>query len=67
MMLSADRAPCHTALAETIYDNHFKADNSVRNSVSQGYNNTQDTVKGVVKGITTGAKNLKNKIKKLFQ
>ena len=67
MMLSADHAPCHTALEKTVYADHFKADNSVRNSVSQGYNNTQETVKGVVKSITKGTKKLKNNIKKLFQ
>lgn len=67
MMLSADHAPCHTALEGTIYADHFKADNSVRNSVSQGYNNTQETVKDVVKGISKGTKKLKNNFKKLFQ
>jgi len=67
MMLSADHAPCHTALEGTIYADHFKADKSVRNSVSQGYNNTQETVKDVVKGISKGTKKLKNNFKKLFQ
>jgi len=67
MMLSANHAPCHTALEGTVYADHFKADKSLRNSVSQGYNNTQDTVKDVVKGITKGTKKLKNNIKKLFQ
>jgi len=67
MMLSADHAPCHTALAETKYADHFEADTSVRNSVSQGYNNTQNQVKSVVKNLKKNTKKLKNSIKGLFQ
>ena len=67
MMLSADRAPCHTALAGTTYADYFKADTSVRNSVSKGYNNTQEAVKSVGKDIKNSAKQLKKSIKGLFQ
>jgi uncharacterized protein involved in outer membrane biogenesis len=67
MMLSADHAPCHTALTGTIYADYFKADNSVRSSVSKGYNNTQDKVGSVVKNIKNSTKQLKKSITGLFQ
>ena len=67
MMLSADHAPCHTALTGTIYADYFKADTSVRSSVSKGYNNTQDKVGSVVKNIKNSTKQLKKSITGLFQ
>ncbi len=66
LMLSADAAPCHTALQNTAYANHFKADKSVSGSVSKGYTNTKDSIKNVGKNIKNQAKDIKNQIKGLF-
>lgn len=67
LMLSADQAPCHTALIGTSYANYFKADNSVRGSVSKGYNNTKDAVAGFGKDLKKQAKDIKNQLKGLFK
>ena len=67
LMLSADRAPCHTALIGTPYAGYFKADNSVRGNVSKGYNNTKDTVSDIGKGLKKQAKDIKNQLKGLFK
>ena len=66
LMLSADAAPCHTALQNTAYANHFKADKSVSGSVSKGYTNTKDSIKNVGKNKKNQAKDIKNQIKGLF-
>lgn len=65
-MFSADGAPCHTALKNTAYADHFKADTSMRGSVSSGYNSTQDSIKGLGKEIKNQAKDIKNQLKGLF-
>lgn len=67
LMLSADGAPCHTALKGTSYAEYFKADNSIGGNVSSGYNNTKDTIKDLGKGIKNQAKDLKNQLKGLFK
>ena len=67
MMLSADRNPCHTALAGTAYADYFKANTTVRGSVSKGYEGAQDAVKNMGKNLKNSAKQLKNSIKGLFQ
>ena len=67
MMLSADAAPCHTALKDTVYANYFKADNSVRGTVSKGYTGAKDTIKDVGNELKNQAKDLKNQIKSLFK
>ena len=65
-MFSADGAPCHTALKNTAYADHFRADTSMRGSVSSGYNSTQDSIKGLGKEIKHQAKDIKNQLKGLF-
>lgn len=67
LMLSADQAPCHTALVGTSYADYFKADNSVRGNVSKGYTSTKDTVSDIGKGIKKQAKDIKNQLKGLFK
>ena len=67
LMLSADQAPCHTALIGTPYADYFKADNSVRGNVSRGYTSTKDTVSDIGKGIKKQAKDIKNQLKGLFK
>jgi hypothetical protein len=65
MMLTADHAPCHTALANTIYADYFPADTSLKGGVSKGYQSTQDAVKGLGKEIKSQAKGLKNQAKEI--
>jgi len=65
LMLSADSAPCHTALKGTSYSEYFKGDKSISGSISNGYNNTKDTISGLGKDIKGQAKNLKNSAKEL--
>lgn len=67
LLLSADGAPCHTALKGTAYADYFKADNSIGGNVSSGYNNTKDTIKGLGKGLKNQAKDIKNQVKGLFK
>lgn len=67
LMLSADSAPCHTALKGTSYANYFKADNSVTGTVSKGYTSTQDSIKSLGKDIKNQTKELKNQLKGLFK
>ena len=67
LMLSADGAPCHTALKGTSYAEYFKGDNSIGGSVSSGYNNTKDTIKDLGKDIKSQAKDLKKQLKGLFK
>lgn len=67
LLLSADQAPCHTALVGTSYADYFKADNSVRGNVSKGYTSTKDTVSDIGKGIKKQAKDIKNQLKGLFK
>ena len=74
LLLSADSAPCHTALLKTKYESYFKADKSVSGTVSKGYNNTKDTIadlgKGIknqTKGLKNNAKDIKKQIKGLFK
>ena len=66
LMLSADGSPCRTALKDTAYSEYFKADKSIGGSVSTGYNNTKDTIKGIGKEIHNQAKDIKNQLKGLF-
>lgn len=66
LMLSADGAPCHTALKGTSYANYFKEDNSISGNISSGYNNTKDSIKDLGKGLKNQAKDLKNQFKGLF-
>ena len=63
MMLSADRAPCHTALSDTVYADYFPADKSVKGTVSKGYANTKDTIKDAGKQIKEMGKQLKGLFK----
>ncbi len=63
MMLSADRAPCHTALKGTIYADYFPEDKSVKGTVSKGYANTKDTIKDAGKQIKEMGKQLKGLFK----
>ena len=66
MMLSADSAPCYTALSGTTYADHFPAPKkTVSNTVSQGYTNTKDSVKQMGKDIKNQAKELKNQAKEI--
>ena len=65
MMLSADGAPCHTALAGTVYANYFPEDKSATGAVSKGYTNTKDAVKGLGKEIKNQAKDVKNQVKEI--
>lgn len=66
MMLSADPAPCYTALSGTSYANHFSAPkSSVKNTVSKGYTNTQEAVKDLGKGLKNQAKEIKNQAKEI--
>ena len=66
LMLSADGAPCHTALSGTEYANYFKADKSIGGTVSKGYSNTKDTIKDLGKGINNQVKDIKKQIKGIF-
>ena len=66
LMLSADSAPCHTALIGTSYESHFKKDKTVGANVSKGYNNTKDAIKGLGNDIKSSAKDIKKQIKGLF-
>ncbi len=66
MMLSADSAPCYTALSGTAYAEHFPAPKkNVKNAVSKGYTNTQEAVKDLGKGIKNQAKEIKNQAKEI--
>ena len=66
MMLSADSAPCYTALSGTVYANHFPApEKTVTNTVSKGYTNTKESVKQMGKDIKNQAKELKNQAKEI--
>lgn len=67
LMLSADQAPCHTALIGTPYADYFKADNSVRGNVSKGYTNTKDSVTDIGNGLKKQVKGIKNQLKGLFK
>lgn len=66
LMLSADGAPCHTALKGTVYAEHFKGDNSVTGTVSSGYNSTKEVIGDLGDNIKSGAKEIKNQLKGLF-
>lgn len=63
LMLSADSAPCHTALAGTSYADYFPADKSVTGAASKGYTNTKDSIKELGKEIKDQAKGVKNQVK----
>ena len=63
IMLSADRAPCHTALSDTVYADYFPADKSVKGTVSKGYTNTKDTIRDAGKQIKEMGKQLKGLFK----
>lgn len=63
MMLSADAAPCHTALKGTGYAEYFPEDKSATGLASKGYTNTKDAIKDLGKGIKTQAKDVKNQVK----
>ena len=65
MVLSADAAPCHTALSGTTYADYFPADKTVTGAVSKGYTNTKDTVKDIGKGVKDQVKDIKNQLKEL--
>ena len=65
MMLSADGAPCHTALSGTTYADYFPADKSAKGTVSKGYTNTKDAIKGLGKDIKDQAKGVKNQVKEI--
>ena len=67
MMLSADGAPCHTALEGTVYADYFPAEKSVTGAVSKGYTNTKDAVKGLGKDVKNQVKDIKNQLKGLFK
>ena len=59
MVLSADGAPCHTALNGTIYADYFPKDKSAAGAVSKGYTNTKETIKDAGKQIKEIGKQLK--------
>ena len=63
IMLSADRAPCHTALSDTVYADYFPADKSVKGTVSKGYTNTKDTIRDAGNQIKEMGKQLKGLFK----
>ena len=65
MLLSSDGAPCHTALAGTSYASYFPADNSASGSVSKGYTNTKDAIKGLGTELKNQAKGAGNQVKEL--
>ena len=66
MMLSADSAPCYTALSGTSYADHFPAPKkTVKNAVSHGYTGTQDAVKELGRELKSQAKGLKNQAKEI--
>lgn len=65
MMLSADAAPCHTALLGTKYAEYFPADKSATGAVSKGYTNTKDAIKGLGTGLKDQVKGAKNQVKEL--
>ena len=63
MVLSADSAPCHTALAGTTYADYFPEDKSATGAVSKGYTNTKETIKDAGKQIKEIGKQLKGLFK----
>lgn len=63
MVLSADAAPCHTALAGTTYADYFPEDKSATGAVSKGYTNTKETIKDAGKQIKEIGKQLKGLFK----
>ncbi len=63
MVLSADSAPCHTALKGTIYADYFPEDKSATGAVSKGYTNTKETIKDAGKQIKEMGKQLKGLFK----
>lgn len=65
MLLSADSAPCHTALEKTAYANYFKAGNPVTGGVSKGYNSVKDGISNVGDNIKATGKEIKNQVKGL--
>lgn len=65
MMLSADAAPCHTALLNTAYADYFPADKSATGAVSKGYTNTKDAVKDLGKEVKNQVKDVKNQVKEI--
>ena len=65
MMLSADGAPCHTALKDTVYADYFPADKSATGTVSKGYTNTKDAIKDLGTGLKNQVKDTKNQVKEL--
>jgi len=67
MMLSADNAPCHTALKDTVYADYFPEDKTAKNTVSKGYNNTKDAIKDLGTGLKNQAKDLGKQFKGLFK
>lgn len=67
MMLSADNAPCHTALKGTVYADYFPEDKTAKNTVSNGYNNTKDAIKDLGTGLKNQAKDLGKQFKGLFK
>ena len=67
LMLSADSSPCHTALLNTAYVNHFQEKKTIGNAVSKGYTSTKDNIKDLGKGISNQAKDIGKQIKGLFK
>lgn len=65
LILSADSAPCHTALKGTSYADYFKGSKSISSNISNGYTNTKDTISDIGKGIKDQAKSLKDSAKDL--
>ncbi len=63
MVLSADSAPCHTALTGTVYADYFPEDKSATGAVSKGYTNTKETIKDAGKQIKEIGKQLKGLFK----
>ena len=64
-MLSADGAPCHTALEGTSYASYFPADKTASGAVSKGYTNTKDALKGLGTDLKNQAKGAGNQVKEL--
>lgn len=60
MVLSGDGNPCRTALKGTAYAEYFPENKSIKNSVSNQYNNTKDAIKGVGKQVKNIGKGIKN-------
>ena len=65
MMLSADGAPCHTALLNTSYADYFPADKSATGVVSKGYTNTKDAVKDLGENVKNQVKDAGKQVKEL--